>query len=258
MLFCADIGNEVISFGVFEGERLCFTSRVGASREKCADEYAVILQSIFRMYDCDPGKAEGAVLSSVVKPLNHVFSEAVEKLCGVHPLLVGPGVRTGLNIKTDSPAQLGGDIAANCVAAQYLAKPPMAVLDLGTATTLTLIDSKSQLSGVLICPGVQSALEALSNTTAELPAISLEPPKALLGKNTVDSMNSGVIYGAAAMVDGLLERMQEQCGGENLSIVATGSLAGAVLPYCRKEIHLVPDLVLHGLRRIYELNRRKR
>lgn len=257
MLFCADIGNTTISLGVFEGEQLRFTSRIAAARERSVDEYAITLQAIFRMYGTDPKKVEGAALSSVVKPLSPVFAAAVEKVCGVPSLLLGPGVRTGLNIKIDSPAQLGADLAANCVAAQALVPPPLAVLDLGTATTLTVIDGKGVLTGVMICPGVQSGLEALSDLAAELPAISLEEPKALLGKNTVDSMNSGVIFGAAAMVDGLLARISEQCRGEDLSVVVTGGLAETILPYCRTKMLSEPNLALLGLKRVFELNRRK-
>lgn len=258
MLLTADLGNTNITLGVFREREAVFFARLSASRSRTADEYAVLLAAVFRMHGVEPRDVRGAVLSSEVKPLTPVFSAAVETICHTRPLIVGPGVRTGLNIRVDIPSEVGSDIAACCVAALEMQTPPLAVVDLGTATTLTLIDGQGQLTGIMICPGVQSGLEALSFAAAALPDISLDKPKALLGKNTVDSMTSGVIYGAAAMIDGLVDRLRDEVGAAALPVIATGGLAGAILPYCRTQCRHEPELVLLGLRHIWEINRMKR
>ena len=257
MLFTADIGARTVTLGVFDGEKLRFCASLSAARGRTADEYAVLLSRLFEMHGVAP-IMEGAVLSSVSKPLNGVMAQAVEQICGVKPMFLGPGVRTGLDIRADVPSQLGGDIAACCIGALRLQKPPLAVLLLGTATTLTYLDEKGQLCGVMICPGVQPGLDALSALAGELPTIALEPPRTLLGRNTVDAMNSGVIFGAAAMADGLLARVGREYGQEPLPVIASGDMAPLVLPYCAAEIRHVPDLVLEGLRLVWERNSRPR
>lgn len=176
----------------------------------------------------------------------------------VKPLLVGPGVKTGLNIKTDIPSQMGADIVANAVAATSLEKCPMVILDFGTATTLTAINENGELCGVLIYPGVRSSLNALSSQAAELPGISLDSPKALLGKNTIDSMVSGIIYGNASMIDGLLDRIAEEWTAKELTVIAAGGLADRIISYCKSghKIQFVPNLTLLGLKKIYHLSYR--
>lgn len=258
MLLAADLGNTNITLGIFREKELLFSARLSASRSRTADEYAVLLDAVFRMHGVSARDIHGAVLSSELKPLTPVFSDAIEMICRVHLLVVGPGVRTGLDIRVDIPSQVGSDLAVCSVAALSLQAPPLAVIDLGTATTLTLIDARGQLTGVIICPGVRSGMEALSGAAAALPDISLEKPKALLGKNTVDSMTSGVIYGAAAMIDGLVERLREEAKVESLPVIATGGLAGSILPYCRSSARHEPELVLLGLRLVWENNRMKR
>lgn len=256
MLFCCDIGNTNITFGVFDGDSMVFDSKIASSYEKSVDEYAIILSGIFAMYHVDLSLIDGAVISSVVRPLNLIISSAVEKLIQIKPLFVGPGVKTGLNIKTDIPSQLGADIVANAVAAISLKTCPMVVLDFGTATTLTAINEHGELSGVLIYPGVRSSLDALSSHAAELPRISLDKPKVLLGKNTIDSMVSGIIYGNASMIDGLLERIADEWGTKELTVIATGGLADMILPYCRggHKIHVETNLTIFGLKKIYDVN----
>ena len=209
MLFVANIGNTVIQIGVFQKDTLVCTARLSSAGNRSSDEYAVTLKAILAMNGVEAGSVTGAVIASVVKPMNPVIGGAVEKLFGIKPLFMGPGVRTGLDIKIERPAELGADIAAACVGALALMKPPFAVVGLGDATTLTLIDRNSRLCGVLICPGAFAGIHGLSRLAAELPVISLEPPKGLLGKNTVDSMNNGAVYGTAAMVEGLVDRLRE-------------------------------------------------
>lgn len=257
MILAADIGVRVVSLGVFEGERLLFRGELAAAPGRTADEYAILLEQLFRMHGVAPGM-EGAVLSSVSRPLDPVMIRAVERVCGARPLLLGPGVRTGLRIRAENAAELGGDIAAGCIAAQELCKPPLAVIALETATTLAYLDEKGTLCGALICPGIGLGAEALSRLAGGLPAISLEAPEKLLGSNTVQAMNNGVVCGTAAMLDGLIARLREERQDGELSVVITGRLAPLALPLCRTEMRYVPDLVLEGLRLVYERNRKRK
>lgn len=256
MLFVADIGNTVIKIGVYDREVLKCTARLSSAGNRSSDEYAVTLQAILQMNGVDVQKIRGAVIASVVKPLSPVLGGAVEKLCGIKPLFMGPGVRSGLDIKIDRPSELGADIAAGCVGALAKHKPPFVVVGLGDATTLTLIDRNSRLCGVMICPGAFAGIQSLSRLAAELPVIALEPPKTLLGRNTVDSMNNGAVYGAASMVEGLVERLRDFAGEAELPVIATGALCDIILPYCRVQAQQEPDLVLQGLKKVYELNKK--
>ena len=257
MLFVANIGNTVIQIGVFQKDTLVCTARLSSAGNRSSDEYAVTLKAILAMNGVEAGSVTGAVIASVVKPMNPVIGGAVEKLFGIKPLFMGPGVRTGLDIKIERPAELGADIAAACVAALTLQKPPFVVVGLGDATTLTLIDRNSRLCGVLICPGAFAGIHGLSRLAAELPVISLEPPKGLLGRNTVDSMNNGAVYGTAAMVEGLVDRLRESIGEDTLPVIASGTYCDIILPYCRMETRKEPLLVLWGLKKVYELNTKR-
>lgn len=263
MLFACSIENANISIGVFDGDRLVFDAQLATIRERTADEYAILIGGVFAMHQMAPTAIDAAILASVVRPLNTALIGAIARLTAVKPLLVGPGLKTGLNIKTEIPSQLGADIVANAVAALSLARGPLVFIDLGTATTLTGINGKDELCGVLICPGVRSSLDALSAHAAELPAIALENPKVLLGRNTIDSMVSGIIHGQAAMIDGLLARIAadwdlDGSGTQPLTVIATGDLADRIVPFCRgpHRIQLAPGLTLIGLKRIHQLNQR--
>jgi type III pantothenate kinase len=260
MLFAFSIENTDIHLGVFDGDVLVFDSRVAASLERSADEYAILFQNIFSMYGVSVDAIDAAVFSSVVRPLSHRVGSAVEKLTREKPLQVGPGVRTGLSIRTEIASQVGADIVANAVAAASLVPSPMVFVDFGTATTLTGINGNGELCGVLICPGTRTSLEALSAGAAELPRIAVDNPRGLFGKNTIDSMTNGIVYGQAAMVDGLLARIAEEWCLADLTVLATGEWADRVVPHCRRKegIRLVPELTLLGLKRIHEMNSRPR
>lgn len=258
MLFACNIENTNIILGVFEGDTIVFDSKIATSSEKSADEYAILISSIFSMYQVALSSVKGVIIASVVRPLNATVCNALEKLMHVKPLLVGPGLKTGLNIKTDIPTQVGADIVSNAVAAISISKSPMVLLDFGTATTLTGINENGELSGVLIYPGILSSLDALSAVAAELPGISLDRPKNLLGKNTVDSMVSGIIYGTASMIDGLIDRISEEWKTKELAVIATGGLAEKIIEYSRYRniIKYEPNLTLIGLKKIFYLNER--
>lgn len=257
MLFAVNIANSKITFGVFdENGELIFKSGVDAVRTKSADEYAVLFSQILTLRGADRGSVTDAILSSVVPSLTRAVLDAVRILFGIAPIEVGPGIKTGLNIKIDQQTQLGADLVASAVAALAQFRPPMAIVDLGHATTVTVINREGMLEGVLIAPGVRASMDVLSRSGAELPDVSLLPPKRLIGKNTQDSMRSGVLYGHAAMLDGLLERVRETIGAETMTVVATGEHLEAVLPFCKVKPQTDADLTLRGLYLIREKNKR--
>ena len=252
MLFAVDVGNTSVKFGVFGPDgRPVLRGKAEAARTRSADEYAVLFGSILALHGHTASELTAGIVGSVVPPLTGTVCAAVERLCGVRPLEVGPGVRTGLNIRVDLQSQLGADIVANAVAAVSLAAPPLLVADFGTATTFTVINRQGGLEGVVICPGLRVSQEALARGGAELPDVPLTPPHRLIGKNTRESMQSGVIYGHAAMTDGLIARLREELGEPGLPVLATGGLAAAVLPCCREQLRHLPDLTLLGLYQIW-------
>ena len=259
MVFVSDISNSSITLALFESDgKLVFRSDISSDTGKSEDEYFILLKSIFKLYETDPATIEGAIISSVVPPLTNAVRNAVESLVNCKPLVVGPGIKTGLDIKIDHHAQLGSDLVANTVAALALYKKPFTIIDLDdTATTFTAVNMAGELCGVIILPGVRISLDALSASAAELPYISLVSPKSLLGTNTVDSMNSGVIYGSASMLDGLIHRLSEEFSITEMNIIATGGLASYIIPYCSHEITYNPDLVLEGLFLIYKRNQKR-
>lgn len=261
VLLCADIGNSSIGVGVYDGAgtgnvKKCMTSKMAAVRTKSADEYAVTLDGILRLRGISPSEIDGCMLSSVVPPLTAAVSSAVKTLTGVTPMEVGPGIRTGLNIRVDSQTQLGADLVANAVAASALRKPPFLIVDVGCATTLTVVDAAGVLEGVIICPGVRMSLDALASYTAALPDVPIVPPKRLIAKNSADAMNAGVLLGHAFMIDGFIDRIGRELGCEGLRVIVTGGLADTVIPFCRHPVERQPDLTLDGLALLYQKNRK--
>lgn len=250
MILAIDTGNTNTVLGCLENHKLLFTLRVRSDREKTADEYALLLDGLLRHKGVEPKELEGGILSSVVPELKTVLLTAMEQLTGKEFLSVGPGIKTGLDIRMDHPAQLGADLVVDAVASLAKYKPPLAVFDMGTATTLSVIDREGRYLGGMIIPGLRLSVDALSARAAQLPYIHLGSPERLIGSNTVDCMQSGAIYGNAAMLDGLIDRVEEELG-EPVTAVATGGLIGTVLPFCKREIHFEPDLLLEGLDLLY-------
>lgn len=224
---------------------------------KTSDQYCAELKSMLDLLEIKIDGIEGAIISSVVPPVLNSFKTAIMKLTGISPLVVGPGIKTGLNILLDNPALAGGDLIVGAVAALDQYKPPMLIIDMGTATTITAIDAKGNFLGGSIFPGVKISAEALSGKTAQLPAISLEVPQRVIGRNTVDCIRSGLMMGTAAMLDGMIQRMEEELG-TTTTVIATGGIARFVIPLCRREIIYDKDLLLRGLGLIYENNRKNR
>ncbi len=257
MLLAVSVTNARIECGIFDktGE-LVMESRVDAVKTRTADEYAVLLDGILRLYHVDPKQVTEGIVASVVPPLTPVMREAMQRCFGITPLEVGPGIKTGLSIHIDDQTQLGADLVANAVAALETGKPPMAILDFGAVTTLAVLDKSGALEGVIIAPGVRMSLDALSAFGSELPDVSVAPPKRLVGKNTQDSMRAGALHGHGAMVDGLIGRVRRQVAPMDLQVVATGEYASVVLPCCEEAIEPIAHLTLQGLYHIHRKNRR--
>ncbi len=253
MLLTMDIGNTNINIGLFKGDDLAVSLRLATERQKTDDQYAMDFTNIFVMHKVDFNDIDGVVISSVVPEITESVKNAIKKLTGKDALILSPGVKTGLNILIDNPAQLGADLAAGAVGAVAEYPLPAFVIDLGTATKICAIDKNRGFRGCMIAPGVQISLKALTDTSSLLPTISLEPPKKACGTNTVESMQSGVVLGTAAMIDGILDRFCDELG-EPASIIATGGLSYFLAPVCKRKITYDRHLILKGLKAIYEKN----
>lgn len=254
MIFAIDAGNTHIVLGCLEGDRLLFTARVHTDRAKTADECALTFRSLCDLHQIDRSQVEGAVLSCVVSELTQALCQAVEIVIHHRPLVVGAGIKTGLNIKIDDPGQLGADLVVGAVAATEKYPKPMIIFDMGTATTMSVIDRQGRFLGGAILAGLRLSVDSLSSGTSQLPRIQLTVPPRVISSNTVECMQSGAIYGHAAMLDGLIDRVEAELGEPMASVIATGGLAATVLPLCRREISLEEDLMLQGLKLIYEKN----
>lgn len=253
MILAIDIGNSNIVLGCIEEDQILFEARMATDSIKTADQYCAELKNMLALFHVEPDQIEGAIVSSVVPPVSNAICKAVSRLTGKDPMVVGPGLKTGLNIRIDNPAQAGSDLIVAAVAATAEYGCPLIIIDMGTATTITVIDKKGSFIGGSIHPGVKLSLKALTQGTAQLPGISLEEPKKAIGTNTVDSMRSGILFGAAAMLDGMIDRMERELG-YSTRIIATGGLASAIVPLCSREMIIDDHLLLKGLLRIYRRN----
>lgn len=253
MILAVDIGNTNIVVGCIHGEKILFVERLSTDASKTVLEYAISFKNVLELYQIQPEQIEGSIMASVVPPVTSSVREAVLKITGKHILIIGPGVKTGLNILMDNPAQLGSDLVANAVAGIAEYKPPMIIFDFGTATTISVVDRKKNYIGGSILPGIRISSDTLTSRTSQLPKISLEAPKRVIGTNTIDCMKSGVIFGNAACIDGMIQRIQDQLG-EKATVIATGGLAQCVVPHCREKIILDDALLLKGLKLIYQKN----
>lgn len=256
MILVIDIGNTNIVFGCVEQSHLLFTSRIATDRNKTEDEYSLLIGGILNMHDIDPAQIEGGIISSVVPELRSVMSCTALRLTGQEFLMVGSGLKTGLNIRIDSPERLGSDLVVNAVAAAAKYPKPTVIFDMGTATTLSVLDEKGVYIGGMIIPGMRVSVDALSARAAQLPYINLTAPNEVIGKNTVDCMQAGVIYGHASMLDGLITRVEEAMG-QTVTAVITGGLSRVVVPHCKRDIIYDENLLLDGLTILYEKNKGK-
>ncbi|MCM1298105.1 MAG: type III pantothenate kinase [[Eubacterium] siraeum] len=255
MILTIDVGNTNIVFGVFDGEKLILESRMDTNRHRMADQYAVTVAQLFSLYELKISDIEGAIISSVVPPVSDQLKISVKRVFGFEPLMVGAGIKTGLNILIDDPSCLGADLACGAVGAKELYPSPSIVIDLGTATKVYAIDKNGAYIGGIIAPGIKISLEALAGRTMSLPMISLEGNAPVIGTNTVDCMRSGILYGHAAMLDYFIDKFQEQLGKS--AVVATGGFSSVIKEYCRSDFIVDGELVLKGLRIIYSKNKKK-
>lgn len=253
MILAIDIGNTNIVIGCIEGEKVRFVERVSTDLSKTELEYVVEFKTLFDLYHIGIEDIKGSIISSVVPPLNNIVRSAMEKMLHIKPLLVGPGLKTGLNILMDNPGQVGADLIVNAVAGLHYYGAPLIIIDMGTATTISVVDEKKNYVGGMIMPGVKVSLESLVNRTSQLPRISLEAPKKIIGKNTIECMKSGIVIGQAAQMDGMIERIWEEIGTQ-AAVVATGGLAGCIVPHCKNKIICDNELTLKGLGIIYKKN----
>lgn len=255
MILATDIGNTNITIGIYDKNDLLFVIRTATDRVKTPDQYAVEIKSMLSLHNADSFSYTGAIISSVVPELTEIIKAAIFTVTGQTSLVIGPGVKTGLNIKIDNPAQLGADLVAGAVGALNKYEMPCLVLDMGTANKISVLDSKGNYRGCTISAGIGISLRALSTGTSQLPAIPLNAPANAIGTNTVDSMQSGTVLGSAAMIEGLCARLEENLGEKVKTVVATGGIAGDIIRYCRMDIIHDPDLILDGLRFILEKNK---
>ena len=253
MVIAVDIGNTNVVVGCFDGEEIRFVERLSTNRNSTSLEYAVLIKTVLELNGLAGHSFEGSIISSVVPAVTNRVKEAMEKLTGKEPLVVGPGVKTGLKIKLDNPAQLGSDRVADSVAATNLYPCPLIIIDMGTATTVSVVDGEKNFIGGMIMPGLMVSMEALSSKTSQLPQISLDAPKKAIGRNTADCIRSGLIYGNAAAIDGLIGNIEQELG-EKCTVISTGGLAKIVTPLCKRKIIEDDKLLLKGLKIIYEKN----
>lgn len=253
MILAIDMGNTNIVIGGIDENSTRFVERITTNPSKTDIEYAVNIKDILEIYDIPSSNIEGAIISSVVPPLNTTLVRAVEKIIKKKPLLVGSGMKTGLNIKMDNPKTVGSDMIVDAVAAIREYPLPIIVIDMGTATTMSVVDTSGNYIGGVILPGLKVSLDSLSQKAAQLPYISLETPGKVIGKNTIDCMRSGIIYGNAGQIDGLIDRIEEELE-QKASIVATGGLARLITPICRHKIVYDDALLLKGLLILYRRN----
>ena len=255
MILAVDIGNTNVVLGCMEDDNILFLERMATDRRATDMEYLVRIRSVLKYRGIDPAALEGAIICSVVPIVTMNIRPAVEQLIGKSAVVVGPGLKTGLKINIDNPGALGADRVADAVAAVNHYSVPLITIDMGTATTVGVVDETKTFIGGMIVPGVMVSLNALAGGTAQLPHISLDPPKHAIGRNTVECMQNGIIYHNAAGVDGMIERIEAQMG-QKCTVVITGGLSTVIAPHCKHEMIHDPELLLKGLMILYRKNAR--
>ncbi|MDO4620121.1 MAG: type III pantothenate kinase [Lachnospiraceae bacterium] len=253
MILAIDMGNTHIELGLVDDQGILMSERIKTDTNKTTTEYAVLLHTIFQIHQIDVKSIEGAIISSVVPPVVNLLRDAVKTVTGKTPLIVGPGVKNGLRLMIDNPKQLGSDFVVDAVGAIERYGAPLIIIDMGTATTYTYIDETKAFRGGTIMPGVRISLDALVSGTAQLPRISLDAPEHVVGTNTIASMSSGIVFGQASMLDGMIDRICDEMQVD-APVIATGGLSKLIVPHCRHKITIDHELMLHGLKIIYDRN----
>ncbi len=257
MILAVDIGNSNIVIGCFDGNEILFIERLSTNQQCTALEYVISIKTILEINSIKIEHIEGCIISSVVPSVTQTLKAALERLTNTEVMTVGPGIKTGLKIMLENPAQLGSDRVADAVAGINLYPVPLIIIDMGTATTVSVIDRDKNYLGGMIIPGLRVSLDSLTMRTSQLPKIGLEAPKRVIGSNTVECMKSGIIYYSAAGIDGVTQRIEESLG-EKCTILSTGGLANKIIPHCKREIIIDEQLLLKGLMIIYNKNKNKK
>ena len=253
MILAVDIGNTHILLGGFDDREILFTELLTTNKNSTDLEYASLIETALRVNLLDFGSVDGAIVASVVPSVTGSIVRAIERFTSATPMIVGPGIKTGLKIRTDNPAQVGTDLVMAAVAGIKEYQVPQISIYMGTATAFSLIDETKTFVGTSIGADMGVAAEALCEKTSQLPSVAFETPKKVIGTNTIDSMKSGLMYQTASAIDGMIERIEEEYG-KKCAIVATGRYASAVVPLCRRMIQCDPDLILKGLMEVYKKN----
>ncbi len=254
MILAIDIGNSNIVLGCVQEGNILFEARLRTDTTKTSDQYCVDIKSILDVYEVKARDMEGAIIASVVPQVLNSIQTAIKKLTGKTALVVGPGLKTGLNILLENPGQMGADLVVADVAALREHKPPIIVIDMGTATTMSVLDKNGAHIGGCIIPGVKISMDALTDKTALLPGLQLDQPKRAIGRNTIDAMRSGIMMGTACMLDGMVERMEQELGCK-AAVVVTGGIAKFIVPMCRTPMIYDKDLIIKGLAALYRDNK---
>ena len=253
MILTVDIGNSNIVLGGVQDDRVVFEARLRTETTKTSDQYCVELKILMEVYGVSSKDIEGTIIASVVPQVLNSVRTAIHKLTGKAPLVVGPGLKTGLNILLENPGQTGADLVVADVAALREHKPPLIVIDMGTATTMSVLDQNGAHIGGCIVPGVKISMDALTDRTALLPGLQLDQPKRVIGRNTVDAMRSGIMLGTASMLDGMVERMEAELGSK-ATVIVTGGIAKFIVPMCKTPMIYDKDLIVKGLAALYRDN----
>ena len=256
MILTIDIGNSNIVLGGIKDKDIVFEARLRTEATKTSDQYCVDLKILMEVYGVNSKEIEGTIIASVVPQVLNSMRTAIQKLTGKVPLVVGPGLKTGLNILLENPGQTGADLVAADVAALREHKPPLILIDMGTATTISVLDKNGAHIGGCIVPGVKLSMDALTEGTALLPGLQLDQPKRAIGRNTIDAMRSGIMMGTACMLDGMVERMEAELGCKT-TVIITGGIAKFIAPMCKTPMIYDKDLIIKGLAALYRDNRRK-
>ena len=255
MILTIDIGNSNIVLGGVKDDEIVFEARLRTEATKTSDQYCVDLKILLDVYGVHPEDIEGSIISSVVPQVLNSFQTAIKKLTGKQSLVVGPGIKTGLDIRLENPGQTGADLVVADVAALREHKPPLIVIDMGTATTISVLDQSGAHIGGCIIPGVRISMDALTNNTALLPGLQLDQPKRAIGRNTIDAMRSGIMMGTACMLDGMVERMEQELGYKT-TVIATGGIAKFIVPLCKTPMIYDKNLLIKGLVALYRDNKK--
>lgn len=255
MLLVINVGNTNIILGVYEGKRLLAHWRLGTVKERTSDEFGAFFMGFFNNEKLEASKVEAVVIASVVPPIMYSLEHAIRKYFKTEPILIGPGIKTGINIKYEHPRELGADRIVNAVAAWEIYRGPVIIVDFGTATTFNAVSSKGEFLGGAICPGIKISAEALFQGTAKLPRIELSKPESVIGRNTAVSMQAGIFYGYVGQVNNIVNRIKKEMKEENIKVIATGGLARLIASEAESIDEINGHLTLEGLRIIYEKNR---